>query len=75
MRSQGSSDEELNQEEQSNSKPKEQSGENPNGKTHVSQSDSFWREKQRVSSSIKINAHVSIIANKSPYFFKLLKEK
>ena len=41
----------------------------------MAQSDNYWREKQRVSSSIRINAHISVIANKSPYFFKLLKEK
>lgn len=41
----------------------------------MAQTNNYWREKQRVSSSIKINAHISVIANKSPYFFKILKEK
>jgi hypothetical protein len=37
--------------------------------------DTYWREKQKISSQIKISAHAAIIASKSSYLAKLLKDK
>jgi hypothetical protein len=37
--------------------------------------DTYWREKSKISSTVKVSAHAAIVASKSPYLQQILKEK